>query len=60
MTDGRQLAALIVEARTLDGTDVAQVLRAFELLEVFEAHVDAQSDERWRRTAAAEIVRTLA
>ena len=60
MTDGRQLAAAIAEARTLDGADVAQVLRAFELLEVFEAHVDAQADERWKRTAAVEIVRALA
>ena len=53
------LAAAIAEARTLDGTDVAQVLRAFELLEVFEAHIDAQADERWKATAAREIVRAL-
>ena len=54
------LADAIAEARRLDGTDAGDVLRAFELLEVFEAHVDAQPDERWRATAAREIVRALA
>ena len=53
------LTAAIAEARALDGEQLVDILRAFELLEVFAAHVDVQA-ETWKRRTAGEIVRALA
>lgn len=53
------LTDAIEEARALDGEHAADCLRAFELVEVFAAHVDAQA-ETWKQRSAQELVKALA